>query len=1650
MAKEKKQNKQEEQNQQESSSPVQYDANYFVAGMDMDSSPQNVKEGFVTFALNATVENFDGKSFSYQNEQGNKIYITFPDGYKLIGYKVIYELNKIFYFLANDQNVGEIGYSYVNDSTYYTIINAQCLNFSIDYPIKSVAYQYVANTLRLYWTDNYNPRRFIDFSELPYERVGSTGCTTIFTGQIDCNRMNVQPEFSIPIIQIDGVVEGGNLQEGTYQFLIQYCDAEGNGYTSYYGITNPVSIFNDNVISFDTNLKTNKSIKLTCSNLDQSFYSYFKLAVVKTVNNIPKVILGDIYSTDKSPLTILYTGEGEDQKEQIPFEDIFVQYNIYSKAKKVLSSNGFLIWYGLTEKERICYQQIASKININWATYRLPYSKAYKKGESSALYKGYMRDEVYAFEIVFILKDGKQTDGFHIPGRQATPDELEIIDNPICASISSNLNSNSSSGFVDPNCDTIECKLPKWKLKDTSKIIDTLFQPTDDPCAEGIYQIGQMQYWESTETYPCNESIWGDLAGKPIRHHKFPSARRCPIHDEHGNIYIMGVYIDPNQIWKLIQESDLTDEQKADIAGFKILRGNRAVHKSIVAKGVLFNVGVFSDNSSNNANNKYYFPNYPLNDLSPDPFITKYQSGDNSGDNADSWLSAFSTRESYTNYTFHSPDVHFYQPAISADLSLRIESIEYGNVIGHTVSVKDHPGLKYLTRGSIVALVVLIVQLRQVKDDSAVEALVALKSLLDVLEETIPYVNYAKQFNCVGFYTHTHPVPDIPISSLVDANFNFLLQGNDLSELTFQIQEAKYLTSGTTYVNSGVLFNNVLRESSVYLRIDRPLPPPSALPIVTETSQFQYYQQYFSSINSGGISSVFTSQNPVFSDIGNSMIIAPPQYTFNISSSSIFFDNSRSMFKQRCDGGNIIGSSAIYYATIKNNLPSQYGQIYSYETVDTGYYYDFNTSLTSSVSTNIVFGGDIFINRFALKRKHSFFTQNLVNKPQGLELDYRLYNNVGYPNYWISNDSSGLSDGDISGLAATIGISAGIDIVSGAIGGALSGGLIGGPIGAGVGLIGGLLSGLFSGAKQAAKDSAIAGLLYGIGKFTHIKSLNLNCIPSGVKFYHKGEFYLFAYGIPYFYCESEVNVDMRRAFNEKEGDFYPHVGEGIPDEWLQEINVPISYDNTYYYNQTYSKQNKESFVSHFPEDANSGDSTSFDYRAIYSLPASDRIDYKFNNWLIYPPLNYYDFEQNKGRLVSIDEINDNTLLVRFENGSQLFNSAPRVDTVSGSFYLTSFDLFRATPRVNLMDSDTGYAGSQHSLFISAGTARIFVDAKRGDIFMIPFNKYYYTRIFPVLITRGISKFLKEYLPFRISNYFPDVDIDNPYKGIGLAGVYDSFYNRVIITKLDYEPKIQGIVYQNGKFYYDGQEIQLTDTNYFYNRSFTISFSLTTNSWVSFHSYLPNYYIPYSNFFFSGVNDSPSTLWIHNIEKTLFNNFYGNIHPYIIEYPYSYKGIEDKVVQSIMDYSQVYQYDGDSEIVVDDVYFNKVILYNDRQCSGLLELEPRKQGDLSAYGKYPIFKNTSKIINFVKSGNFYKYNMFWDVVKDSKSPIFIFNDANLYEFKVLNQDNMDYSNRAFSKYPLRSKYLKVRNILDNTSNYKIVSVFTIGRDQISIK
>lgn len=49
------------------------------------------------------------------------------------------------------------------------------------------------------------------------------------------------------------------------------------------------------------------------------------------------------------------------------------------------------------------------------------------------------------------------------------------------------------------------------------------------------------------------------------------------------------------------------------------------------------------------------------------------------------------------------------------------------------------------------------------------------------------------------------------------------------------------------------------------------------------------------------------------------------------------------------------------------------------------------------------------------------------------------------------------------------------------------------------------------------------------------------------------------------------------------------------------------------------------------------------------------------------------------------------------------------------------------------------------------------------------------------------------------------------------------------------------------------QVYLNDPDYFCNKSWTMSYNLNTGSWISFHSYIPNFYIGENNFFYSGLN-----------------------------------------------------------------------------------------------------------------------------------------------------------------------------------------------------
>ena len=1496
-----------EENAQQSN--IQINQNVAVAGLDMDSSINQVAQGKLSYALNAVVENFDSNSVSYQNEPGNELCTVLPEGFSVNGTHFIPEQNKILFFLVNElTGESEIGYSINGKCEYKTSTNNFCLGFDINYPIHKVVHRITNCSTEIYWVDGKNHRRYLNIDNIPYKLISDFDlCDSKKSKELDCNQLKVQPNFKIPNLKVLEVVDFGDNKAGVYQFALQYSDAASNGFTSYYSITNPCPLADKNITSVNFNYQVGKSIILDISNLDTTGqYEYFNLAVLKTINAITSVELVGTYFINNSNKQITYSGQ-QVENIKLSINDIFEKFPYYDIAKDVTSVQDILIWSDLATVSKINYQPIASKIKLQWESYRLPVNDNYQKEENAANFRGYLRDEIYTFELVLLLTNGKQTDRFHIPGRTSIPFDLEPI-------------SESSQDFIGLPENTIDKTSPRYKIYNTALELGTSLEYIADKNYKGPYRYGDFSYHESTETYPCNKAVWEELSEQKIRHHKMPDCLVSPIfeteNDNFSNLimqdratFSLGIKVDNFQIKNIIQNSNLTQEQKDDIVGYKIVRGDRGTNKSIVAKGILRNVGSYKKE-----NQEYYYPNYPYNDLSEDNFIN--QSNNAFLKEAQPWLVTSlegSTKDGsysiveYTNENTGKRDkkniptgttqefISLTRPIFS-DGRCRIGPANYDGWFASGDTGFGNPGW------------------RLIWDDPFTQDNQSLESKNDYLEGQ----GFDGNFENTYVIVNTNAVPDssdgglfaiIQKEPVILQNLNQILPNvsrrsslstekeqplkslENSSELAYrQIFNSPETSFGQPFLGNVLKLENAMfgvgkahfvevKKNAKY----RLLSKEAQEDALRESSKvgnfskpfnagimFATYQAYLTIYVNG-----ITRKNYAYSF--NS--IANYDYTANINNdlgikqreldiakylipsvqnvgeknininnfnreTSVYLktkqkkENSSAItslpFPNKTDelvGKNIkdysrftIGSTDAcstsgkeqdisvlsYYASIKNIFPSQWGQIYSYQSIDTGFQIMLDDNLPK---TSIIFGGDTFVDRFSFKTKVPFFIDDRVGANDDSDIFYDEIGNIGYPKYWHSARS---------------------------------------------------ILQKYNANEGPSFENIISTKAHNFDCYNDPSKIPSSSSASGsYRTYYDGIFYLYAYGQPNFYCESSYNLDLRQAINNKEGDFWPHVSSGIPDDWVQQSFVPIQQDNTYNYNVTFSKQNKENLFTELPIDWDSICNRNYPFRSIYSDPQSTNADNKVNNWLTYKAISFFDFPQNFGKLLSLDGIQNKAVLVRFENKSLLYGSLLTINTnTNQSAYIGNPNLFRGAPPIDFAETDLGYVGSQNKFILKIPQGQIIADAKRGQIFLISGSQAQDMTAFG----SGVNRFITDHLPFKILEYFSNINIDNHFKGIGLHGVYDSKFERALITKLDYVPINKDIKYDEIKqeFYIEKtiinnvtkrEYVYLQDERYFCNKSFTLSFNFNTKSWISFHSYLPNFYVGENNFFYSGINNA---------------------------------------------------------------------------------------------------------------------------------------------------------------------------------------------------
>jgi hypothetical protein len=235
-----------------------------------------------------------------------------------------------------------------------------------------------------------------------------------------------------------------------------------------------------------------------------------------------------------------------------------------------------------------------------------------------------------------------------------------------------------------------------------------------------------------------------------------------------------------------------------------------------------------------------------------------------------------------------------------------------------------------------------------------------------------------------------------------------------------------------------------------------------------------------------------------------------------------------------------------------------------------------------------------------------------------------------------------------------------------------------------------------------------------------------------------------------------------------------------------------------------------------------------------------------------------------------------------------------------------------------------------------------------------------------------------------------------------------------------------------------------DPNCFQPCDWTVSYDPKVKQWISFHDWKPSLMMPsYQNFY--TIKDNG--VWKHNDRWDSFCNYYGQDYFWEIEYPVVTPN-NVTVLKSLEYTLDVYKFynEGRDAFHVLDENFDRAIIYNSEQISGLLRLSIKGKNAPLDVIQTPTFNGTSLDIFFSKEENKFRFNQFWDITNDrgeftgTKLPMWI-TKCSGYE-REINPAYVDYNKPALEQKKFRHYgnkiILRKNRSLDNKMVFKITN------------
>lgn len=955
----------------DNNSTSKVDTNILTKGLVTDLNESFMGKEIWSHARNAVLNSQNGQVQFIQNEQSNEYCLSLP--YTPIGFVRVTN-NRWIVFLTNNQD-SEIGIIDEHLCSYTKVVNDKCLNFSTKSLVDAKFRLSKTETVVIYWTDKgRNPRRFLDISNIPYKYiVQDDACATKEYGtDLDCDKLLVDKNIDVPTISVNLGING-TLKNGTYSFAIAYTD-EKERVTDYYGLTLPEKIFSHS--------NRGASIELNISNLDRDFDEYELVCVYSINEAVFQKRLG-YYNISTTNITVSSVERPE--QTTISLDELIIPRAKYPYADFIESNNQYLLWAGLRTYQELNYQKQAMNIIPHYIVYQLPV-EYYKNGGQLA---GYMRDEIYAFGIQWLYKNGQWSTVYHIPGIKSKPSDIQLA---------------VGEDAFEAKEKTTTKKMRKFEIENTASAPRNVKGLSD----KHIIAKGDMAYWESTELYPDNHELFPDDACTPIRHHKFPDDCKVPRYTANGTlINLLSV-----EFTNIEHPKDYNDQYDTNIVGYRIVRGDRTGNQSIVSKGFFSNVRYYTE--ENNTEVKY--SNYPVNDLRPDSFLST-KAVINKKNSEKNYAPLSGVKD--TEFNYYSPETLFNRVQLGTEVNIYTE--ENATVEGFFEKVYNHPKAKLLTEFDLYFALIIgaldgyyatkgkkcVTKVGKHDFNIGITAgsLIAGNNNVTVSNPSSSINGYTQEQACDDALAFTSA------SSVNTANLNV---AEKILRTLAQVGVFAYFAIQTAQKVLEIILNaspweQYALQHNSYAKFTNSTCTNRGY----KRRRIDYYQYISDGLNTvqESVFNNYKKEESVFIKLNDTL------EDFNV------LDNTRITLSEAGLCGNLNGktstNASVYYGAIKRKIPNQYGSIDSVSYIDTTC---FTENLVPDKNgdkfyvSSPVFGGDTYITSFTVRKSQHMFSTFLKGNelgqqyPDGYIFDYSRYRNVGYPRFWINTEPYDVSN----------------------------------------------------------------------------------------------------------------------------------------------------------------------------------------------------------------------------------------------------------------------------------------------------------------------------------------------------------------------------------------------------------------------------------------------------------------------------------------------------------------------------------------------------------------------------------------------------------------------------------------------------------------